>query len=68
MSRTHVHFASGYPNNKIISGARADADVFIEIDKTGQFITLKSHDKCILGSNFGNIFVIIRFFIFLVII
>lgn len=33
MSRTHIHFASGYPDNKkVISGARSDVDVFIELD------------------------------------
>jgi 2'-phosphotransferase len=33
MNRTHIHFASGYPdNNIVISGARPNANVFIEID------------------------------------
>ena len=33
MSRTHIHFASGFPDNKnIISGARSNANVFIQID------------------------------------
>ncbi len=33
MSRTHIHFASGYPtNNNVISGARKTAKVFVEID------------------------------------
>lgn len=33
MSRTHIHFASGFPSDKkVISGARNSANVFIEID------------------------------------
>ena len=33
MSRTHIHFATGYPNDKnIISGARKNSEIFIEID------------------------------------
>lgn len=33
MTRTHIHFATGYSNDKqVISGARTDTDVFIEID------------------------------------
>lgn len=33
MSRTHIHFASGYPDNeKVISGARTNTNVFIELD------------------------------------
>ena len=33
MSRTHIHFASGYPDNKkVISGARTNSNVFIELD------------------------------------
>jgi 2'-phosphotransferase len=33
MSRKHIHFATSYPNDKkVISGARSDCDVFIEID------------------------------------
>jgi len=35
MNRTHIHFASDYPNNKkIMSGARTNSNVFIEIDMT----------------------------------
>ena len=33
MTRTHIHFATGYTNDKqVISGARTDTNVFIEID------------------------------------
>lgn len=33
MSRTHIHFAIDYPSNdKIISGARKSANVFLELD------------------------------------
>ena len=35
MTRSHIHFASGYSDNKkIISGARTDTNVFIELDMT----------------------------------
>jgi len=33
MNRTHVHFATGYPDNKkVISGARSNTNAFIELD------------------------------------
>lgn len=32
MDRNHVHFAVDYPGGSVISGARTDSDVFIEID------------------------------------
>lgn len=33
MTRTHIHFAPGFPNNEnIVSGARNDTNVFIELD------------------------------------
>lgn len=33
MGRTHIHFASGFPDNKnVISGARSNTNVFIELD------------------------------------
>ncbi len=32
MERTHIHFASGYPSDQVISGARKSANVFVELD------------------------------------
>jgi 2'-phosphotransferase len=33
MARTHIHMATGYPDDSsVISGARSSADVFIIID------------------------------------
>jgi 2'-phosphotransferase len=32
MERNHIHFAVDYPGGNVISGARANCDVFIEID------------------------------------
>jgi len=32
MERNHIHFAVDYPGSNVISGARTNCDVFIEIN------------------------------------
>lgn len=32
MTRTHIHFAMGYPKDNVISGVRKTCEVFIELD------------------------------------
>jgi RNA:NAD 2'-phosphotransferase (TPT1/KptA family)/inhibitor of KinA sporulation pathway (predicted exonuclease) len=49
MARNHVHFAMGYPgHNQVISGARKDCNVFIEMDLE---LAMKNGIKILRSSN-----------------
>jgi len=60
MSRNHIHFAVGYPEDKdVISGMRNTCEIFIEIDldlalKNGINFSLSSN-KVVLSSGINGI-------------